>query len=254
MKKRVLSSIGIIASVCMIFGLSLLFVQSIPTSADNYDVVDFELDDFLSASEIDISDTYETVDLESDITDYSASGKTIEYINNYGDFKFNANDKGKVAKYTSDSLKEGYLIKGSVTFEKYDIKFSGSFYVNTSNRVMLYKGDMTLPNSDKYSGTFDIENKGNSYKKGTYTWKNGESYKGKFSTYSTKNSSGTKVLKSCLDSGSDKSYYYFKSEKEYLYISFAKGVPTGTGTYYKSGKKYTVKYDANGKCISTKEA
>ena len=175
--KKYLSILGIVASFCLIFGLSLLFVQSITSSAENYDIISLELDDFISIDDIDVSDEYETVDLDSDIIDYSASGKTIEYINNYGDFKFNANDKGKVAKYTSDSLKEGYLIKGSAIFEKYDITFSGSFYVNTSNRVMLYKGDMVLPNNDKYSGTFDISNKGNSYKKGTYTWKNFKNYK-----------------------------------------------------------------------------
>ena len=255
MKKdnKLRNAVALFALFSLIFGLSFLFIKSTAGAGADYEIFDVGLNDFLLADELEIADNFEVVDLDSDITEYAADGKKIEYSNKYGDFTFNATKKGKVKKYTDNSLKNGYLIKGSGTFKKCDITFSGSFYVNESGRVMFYKGKMELPKGDSYDGTFFINEKGNSYKKGTYTWKNGDSYKGAFDTVTVSDSSGTKTLKSCLDSGDSKGYYYFGSKKEYLYIKFHEGKPTGKGTYCKNDVKYTVKYDSNGKCTSTKK-
>lgn len=230
---------------------------NIPSSNNDYSISSFEFDDILEVSTSDLSNELETIDLESDIVDYSSSGKTKKYSNNYGMFELQLNSKGKITTYSSDNIGDNeYLIKGTAEFTKYEIEYSGYFLVNSKNRVMFYKGQMNLPNDDSYDGTFYIDEKNNSYKKGTYTWANGESYKGVFDVCTVKDKSGKKIKKSYLGNseGDKKAYYHFDSyDFKYLYIAFKDGKPYGTGTYYFGSSKYKVKYDSNGKCTSSKK-
>lgn len=249
-KNRLKYSIGLVVLFCITLGLSFLFVKYESEAALESELEEVEVSDFLAAEELDLSDSYEDYDLDPEITDYAAGSNKVEYSNKYGKFSFNATKKGKVKKYSSKSLSTGFLIKGTASFKKCDITFSGSFYVNGSGRVMFYKGDMKLPNGDSYSGTFHTSaEKKNSYKKGTYTWKNGHSFKGMFSVYTT--SSGN--IKSCYGDGSEYGAYFFGNKNHYLYAVFVKGKPTGTASYCKNGTKYKAVYDSNGKCTSVKK-
>ena len=241
-----------------LFIFTIFILNILPSANNDYDICSFNFDNLLEIPASDIISEFEFVDLDSEIIDYSSNGKTKKYSNNYGMFAIKTNSNGKIATYTSDNIKEDeYLIKGTAEFTKYDIEYSGYFLVNTENRVMFYKGSMELPNDDKYEGTFYTEGKNNSYKKGTYTWSTSESYNGVFDVYLTKDKYGKSIYKSCLGNskGNKKAYYYFDDwEYEYLYIAFKNGKPYGTGSYYYGYNKYTVKYDSNGKCISSKEA
>lgn len=244
-----------------VFILSVILLDRLtaayPSTNENYSISSFEFDNLLEIHASDLENDFETIDLEADIIDYSSNDKTKKYSNKYGLFSIQLNSKGKVAQYSNDNLDEDeYLIKGTAEFTKYEIEYSGYFLVNKDNRVMFYKGSMDLPNDDSYDGTFYTGEKNNSYKKGTYTWANGDSYKGVFDVCSAKDKSGKKINKSCLGSsdGSKKGYYYFDSyEWKYLNIAFKNGKPYGTGTYYFFSSKYKVKYDSNGKCISSKK-
>ena len=248
-KNRLKYSIGLVVLFCLTLVLSFLFVKYESKAALESDLEEVAVSEFLVADELDFSDSFEDYDMDSEITDFAAGSKKVEYSNKYGTFSFNATKKGKVKKYTSSSLSTGFLIKGTASFKKCDISFSGSFYVADSGRVMFYKGDMTLPEGDSYSGTFYINGKNNSYKKGTYTWKNGHSFKGMFSVYTT--DSGNK--KSCYGDGEAYGAYYFGSKNHYLYAIFVKGKPNGTASYCKYGTKYKAVYDSNGKCTSIKK-
>lgn len=181
----------------------------------------------------------------------SSKAKTISVENKYGTFTVERNNYWEPKKFTykgSDSSGK-YLIKGTAKFAKVSVTFDGYFLVDNSlsgrkkGQVTLYKGKLTLPNGDKYDGTLDS---GKYYSSGTYTWKNGMSYKGKF----TKNN---KLGTTSLSSGSSNyGYFYFdKTKKKYLYIRFVNGVPRESGYYYENGKKYVVKYDKYGNCIYT---
>lgn len=246
-KKKLKNNIGFIALFCVILCLSFVFVKN-ESKAD----VEIELDkDKLDV--VTFGDDFEFFydEIENGVKTYGSSigDKTVTYSNKYGNFSFNATKSGKVKKYEKESLTEGFLIKGTVTFKKVDITFEGSFYVDGSGRVMFYKGDMSLPEGETYSGTFYINEKCNSYKKGLYTWQDGHSYNGVFDVYQTKAGNN----KSCLGNGNSYGDYYFGSEKESLHIKFNKGKPIETGTYKKNGVEYTAKYDSNGNCISTQK-
>lgn len=244
-----------------VFVLSAFLINklpsNIPSSDTDYSISSFEFDNLLEIPVSDLGNDLESVDLESDIVDYSSNDKTKKYSNNYGMFSFQLNSKGKIAQFSSENIDEDeYLIKGTAEFTKYELEYSGYFLVNSDNKVMFYKGKMDLPNDDSYDGTFYTDEKNNSYKKGTYTWTNGDSYKGVFDVYTAKDKSGKKISKSCIGNsdGDKKGYYYFDSyEFEYLNIAFKNGKPYGTGTYYYLSSKYKVKYDSNGKCISSKK-
>jgi hypothetical protein len=248
-KEKLLYTVALLGLFCVILVLSFLFINRISAKTIENEIINSNIGFFLDANELDLDSKFEILDMDSEITDYAASGKTVSYSNKYGDFKFNATKKGKIKKYSSSDLKEGYIIKGTAKFKKCDVSFSGSFYVNESDMVMFYKGDLTLPDGDSYSGTFYIDEKCNSYKYGVYTWWTGDIYKGNFNVY--ENSSGKD--KSCIGDGTNYGIYYFGSEDHYLYIVFKKGIPTGTGIYGKNGVKYVVEYNSNGKCTSIKK-
>ena len=243
---KILNISVLLGLFCIILICSYFFVNNISAKSIEKEIAETELGDFLDVSELDLDNEFELMDMDPEITDYAASGKTVSYSNKYGSFTFNATKKGKVKKYSSSSFKNGYLIKGTATFKKCDITFSGSFYVNASGRVMFYKGDMTLPEGDSYSGTFYTDEKCNSFKKGVYTWEDGDIYKGDFDVYKT--SSGKN--KSCMGDGKNYGVYYFGGEDPYLYIVYKNGNPTGTGIYGEKGIKYVVEYNSNGECTS----
>ena len=201
--------------------------------------------------------TFEIGEYELNISELSlahiANSKEIPIIasNRYGDFNFVGNSSGSVQKYKygNANISDKYLIKGIAKFSKVDISFDGYFLVDNTlkgrkkGQITLYKGNASFPNGDKYSGVFDS---GRYYSSGTYTWKNGMSYKGIFTKT---NKLGSNALRS------GKQYYgYFyldSKKKNYLYIRFVNSVPRDTGYYYENGSKYVVKYDKYGNCIYT---
>lgn len=171
--------------------------------------------------------------------------------NKYGEFSVLAkNGKVKKFKLGDNDTSEKYLIKGTAEFSKKDISFDGYFLVDntlTGNRkgqVTMYKGKIDLPNGDKFNGYLSS---GKYYSSGTYKWKNGQSYKGKFTTT---NKIGTKSLGENVTS-SYGTFYFDSTKKKYLFIRFVNGVPKRSGYYKTASAKYLVTFDDNGNCIST---
>lgn len=181
----------------------------------------------------------------------TVSSNTLSVDNNYGTFTVKAsNGKVKKYKYGDNDTSKKYLINGTAKFKKKDITFDGYFLVDETlsgykkGQVMLYNGKLTLPNGDKYDGYISS---GKYYSSGTYTWKDGNSFKGKFTT---SNKMGTSKLGENVKS--EYGYFYFdKSKKTYLYIRFVNSVPRETGYFVDNGTKYTVKFDSNGVCTYT---
>ena len=108
----------------------------------------------------------------------------------------------------------------------------------------MYKGKLTLPNGDKFDGYLSS---GKYYSSGTYTWKNGQSYKGKFTT---SNKIGTSTLGE-NETSEYGTFYYDSSKKTNLFIRFVNGVPRESGYYTTDSKKYLVTFDENGICTHT---
>lgn len=256
-RKKVISVIGFSLVFVLFFTAMLFFFSgSNVNAADviNTDVESYDFELGLNVSD-DNLDNDDAVSIDTTATNNTSEQiGFVDYENDYGNFSFIASKKGKLQKYDFTDPNAGFLIKGTAEFSKYEIKFDGFFFVyKKSGKVILYKGDMTLPNGDTYTGSFYLGSHQNSYKNGTYTWKTGESYKGKFSSIKVLNSQNKYVWKSCLGSDTTadatKAYYYFGSGKtEYVYIAFVAGKPYSSGTYRVKGNKYTVMYDSDGKC------
>ena len=104
-----------------VFVLSAFLINklpsNIPSSDTDYSISSFEFDNLLEIPVSDIGNDLETVDLESDIVDYSSNDKTKKYSNNYGMFSLQLNSKGNIAQFSSENIDEDeYLIKGTAEF------------------------------------------------------------------------------------------------------------------------------------------
>ena len=203
--------------------------------------------------EVNISEFYQTAEVKSS----NAAANDTEYeiaMSKYGFFSLERNSKGiKKFKYGNNDTSEKYLVKGTAEFDKVAVKFDGYFLVDETltgrkkGQLVMYKGTLSLPNGDSFEG--ELAN-GKYYSNGTYTWKDGRSYKGGFTTTN-------KLGELSLGENTASAYgtfYFNKTKTEYLYIRFVKSVPREAGYYYKNGVKYTVKFDSSGKCISTKKS
>lgn len=207
--------------------------------------------------ELNISDFYESAQVvPSNATSKSKSEELYEVVmNNYGCFSLLEGDNGKIKTYSYGSYDKSkkYLVKGQAEFDKYDINFEGYFLVDNTlsgkkkGQITMYKGTISLPNGDKFEGELS---EGKYYSNGTYSWKNGQSYKG---CYTKTNKLGSSSLGDNIASAYG-TFYFDKNKKESLYIRFVNSVPREAGYYYKNGVKYTVKFDSKGTCIYTKKS
>lgn len=243
---------GVIAVTA--FGISFAYANNMP-------VDDTVISDSVNAESISSSAYIEQIDdyslnineFEVDIYDAKTSkpDENINKTNKYGAFSLITN-KGKIKVYKlgdNDTSKK-YLVKGTAKFSKKDITFDGYFLVdntltgNQKGQMTMYKGILTLPTGDKFDGYLTS---GKYYYSGTYTWKNGQSYTGKFTA---NNKIGTSVLGENITSEYG-TFYYDSTKKTYLFVRFVNGVPQKSGYYKTPTTKYLVSFDDKGNCIST---
>lgn len=266
MKKTVKYSF-FIAGICIvvlgIFALSFNFSSNISTSSDSNNS-----NDIIPAESLEINSNLSMPELEdfvltlndfstmpaavgANVNSPSNTSGTVSCTNKYGDFTV-ATKNGTIHKYKygDNDTSDKFLVKGTAKFAKKDITFDGYFIVdnnktgNTHGQMIMYKGEFTFPNGDQYDGTLSH---GKYYKKGTYTWEDGRSYTGYFTT---NNTIGFKSAPENKTSYYGK-YYFDSSKKKYLYIRFVDGKPYESGYYYYNGQKYKVKFNSSGKCIYT---
>lgn len=221
---------------------------------DDYEITiyEFEVDDYNVKSNMTIENIgkLSNLGIAANEAKTKTSEKAIEKTNSYGSFSLDVeNGKIKKYKYEDNDSSEKYLVKGSAKFSKKDITFNGYFIVdntlsgNKKGQLTMYNGKLNLPNGDKFDGYLTS---GKYYYSGTYTWKNGQSYTGKFTK---SNKIGTATLPENKMSEYGK-FYFDSSKKTYLQIRFVEGVPQEAGYYIKSGNKYLVVFK-NGVCTST---
>lgn len=258
--KKNVAVIALCAAVLSVSALSYGYSNTMPVKTDTFseaydDTAEISVLTSISDSTAGIDDYELYVD---EFTVLQSNGKSndsaqMSAVNKYGSFSVESNNgKVKKYKYGNYSASKKYLIKGTADFSKLDISFDGYFLVdetlsgNKKGQVIMYKGKIDLPNGDKFNGTLSS---GKYYSSGTYTWKDGKSYKGK---YTTKNKLGSSSLPE--NKTEEYGYFYFdKAKKNYLFIRFVNSVPRETGYYVSNGTKYTVVFDKNGTCISTKK-
>lgn len=245
---------GVIA--LSVFGVSFAYTNNIGDNAEQVIVQDFQAQN-TSVETAQIED-YELNINEFSVEKYDAKSKDDELglavSNKYGLFSV-ITENGKIKKYKlgDNDLSKKYLIKGTAGFSKKDISFDGYFLVDntqTGNRkgqITMYKGKIDLPNGDKFDGYLSS---GKYYSSGTYTWKDGKSYNGKFTT---SNKIGTETLGK-NETSSYGTFYFDSTKKKYLFIRFVNGVPKQSGYYKTASAKYLVTFDDDGNCISTSVA
>lgn len=264
MKKIVSIITGIVVSFG-IFGAAFAYANNMPDNLIsnetteneiaeiNYDDLDIGINQIetftLNVNELVLFANDKKADKSGSISTNN-SDKDYKYENKYGTFTFKtSNDKIKKYKYNDSDISEKYLIKGTAKFSKKDITFDGYFLVNNTlsgnkkGQVSMYNGKLTFPNGDKFDGYLTS---GKYYYSGTYTWKNGQSYTGKFTK---SNNIGTTALPENKMSEYGK-FYFDSSKKTYLQIRFVEGIPQEAGYYVKSGNKYLVVFK-KGVCTST---
>lgn len=242
-----IAAAGIIA--LSTFGLS--FAYSNNMTNDNVSVVAQNINSTNDTAQI---DDYELNMSEFEINISDAQAKKDEYLavnNTYGLFSL-LTENGKIKKYKlgDNDLSKKYLVKGTASFNKKEITFDGYFLVdntltgNQKGQVTMYKGKFDFPNGDKFDGYLSS---GKYYYSGTYTWKDGQSYTGKYT-------SSNKIGASAIGKNEASAYgtfYFDSSKKTYLYVRFVNGMPSKSGYYKTSTGKYLVTFDENGNCIST---
>ena len=207
--------------------------------------------------ELNISDFYQTAQVTPSNASSKSKGEELYdlVMNSFGSFSVLEGKNGQIKKYSYGSFDKSkkYLVKGSAEFSKSDVEFEGYFLVDNTlsgkkkGQMTMYKGTIKLPNGDMFDGELS---EGKYYSTGTYTWKNGQSYKG---CYTKTNKLGQNSLGENIASAYG-TFYFDKNKKESLYIRFVNSVPREAGYYYKNGNKYTVQFDSEGKCISTKKS
>ena len=257
--KILIAALGSTAVLC-IGGLSWFYSSSLAndityTSDNDSNIQTIDTGEIVSAETVTVENYEFNISEVEDVLYYASGDNGISKIalnNKYGNFVIELKDsKIRKYKFNDEDSSEKYLIKGTADFSKVDIDFDGYFLVDNTlsgykkGQITLYKGKLNLPNGDKFNGTLSL---GKYYANGTYTWKNGQSYKGSFTNT---NKLGSTVLGE--NKTSEYGYFYFdKSKENYLFIRFVNNVPRESGYYVYNGFKYVVKFDKNGNCTYTK--